>query len=138
VYRLPTEAEWEYACRAGSSTAFFFGDDEESLSDYAWYSRNSGERPHPVALKKPNAWGLYDMCGNVGEWCSDWFDEYPKGAVSDPVGPQGRSGRVQRGGGWNNGAVYCQAAYRGGVFPGCRATNGGFRLALSYPSEIHK
>lgn len=88
VYRLPTEAEWEYACRAGNSTTYFFGDDAESLSDFAWFFRNSCERPQPVALKKPNAWGPCGMCGNVDEWCSDWYGEYPEGAVSDPAGPK--------------------------------------------------
>jgi formylglycine-generating enzyme required for sulfatase activity len=138
VYRLPMEAEWEYACRAGSSTAYFFGDDEESLSDYAWYYRNSGERSHPVALKKPNAWGLYDMCGNVDEWCSDWYGEYPEGAVSDPAGPKGGFDRVGRGGGWDNGAVYFRSAYRSQHPPSRRSISLGFRVALSSPSGIPK
>jgi formylglycine-generating enzyme required for sulfatase activity len=129
VYRLPTEAEWEYACRAGSSTAYFFGDDEESLCDHAWYYRNSGERTHPVALKKPNAWGLYDMHGNVFEWCSDWFAyHYPEGAVSDPSGPNEGSSRVIRGGSWGVGALSCRSSKRQGVF---RPHENGFRVALS-------
>ena len=130
VYRLPTEAEWEYACRAGSSTAFFFGDDEESLSDYAWYYRNSGEHPHPVALKKPNAWGLYDMHGNVHEWCSDWFAyHYPKGAVSDPAGPREGSSRVLRGGSWGVGALSCWSSSRSGSL--FRPHENGFRVVLN-------
>lgn len=135
VYRLPTEAEWEYACRAGTSTAYFFGDDEESLSDYAWFCRNSCERPHPVALKKPNAWGLYDMCGNVDEWCSDWWDEYPKGAVSDPAGPKGGNIRVLRGGSWEFNAASCRSAKRSASAPADRDPGWdygyGFRVALS-------
>jgi formylglycine-generating enzyme required for sulfatase activity len=138
VYRFPTEAEWEYACRAGTSTAYCFGDDEESLSDYAWYHGNSGKRPHPVALKKPNAWGLYDMCGNVYEWCSDWFGDYPKGAVSDPAGPKGGVYRVYRGGSWFDGAAYCRSSYRRGGYPAHRNLNFGFRVALSLSSEIPK
>jgi formylglycine-generating enzyme required for sulfatase activity len=135
---LPTEAEWEYACRAGSSTAYCFGDDEESLSDYAWYHGNSGERPHPVALKKPNAWGLYDMHGNVDEWCSDWYDYYPKGAVSDPAVPKGGSIRVHRGGGWLDEAAICKSSYRFGGGPAIRSDSHGFRLALSSTSGIPK
>jgi len=86
-YRLPTEAEWEYACRAGSKTAYSFGEDSKSLSEYAWFVHNGGYKTHPVGEKKPNAWGLYDMHRNVYELSSDWYGDYPKYAVSDPTGP---------------------------------------------------
>jgi formylglycine-generating enzyme required for sulfatase activity len=131
VYRLPTEAEWEYACRAGSKTAYSFGKSSEKLGDYAWFSQNSNDRPHPVALKKPNAWGLYDMHGNVWEWCSDWYGDYPEGAVTDPSGPEEGSVRVYRGGSWLNGAASCRSANRFGAAPGYRNNFNGFRLALS-------
>ena len=138
VYRLPTEAEWEYACRAGSKTTYSFGESSQSLGDYAWFFNNNDERTHPVGEKKPNAWGLYDMHGNVWEWCSDWYGQYPKGAVSDPAGPKEGSARVQRGGGWFGLAAVCRSAHRDGFIPSVRDADGGFRVALSYQSGIPK
>jgi formylglycine-generating enzyme required for sulfatase activity len=139
VYRLPTEAEWEYACRAGSQTAYCFGGNLDSLDDYAWFDDNSDEHPHPVGEKQPNAWGLYDMHGNVWEWCSDWYGEYPKGAVCDPVGPSEglRPRRVYRGGGWGNGAGECRSSNRVARYVVYRNRGVGFRLALS-PAEIRR
>ncbi len=131
VYRLPTEAEWEYACRAGSTTDFSFGDKEALLGDFAWFSDNSGNSTHPVGQKQPNAWGLYDMHGNVWEWCSDWYGEYPQGSVTDPQGPSDASGRVNRGGSWNFTAGHCRSAFRDGNGPSSRGSSLGFRLALS-------
>jgi formylglycine-generating enzyme required for sulfatase activity len=135
VYRLPTEAEWEYACRAGSKSAYSFGADSTSLGDYAWFGENSGNQTHPVGEKKANAWGLYDMHGNVWEWCSDCWGKYPKGSVSDPSGPSEGSYRVFRGGGWVDVAALCRSADRYGFVPSGRGFNCGFRVALS-PSGI--
>jgi hypothetical protein len=132
VYRLPTEAEWEYACRAGSKTAFSFGDEQGSLGDYASFSDNSEGKTHPVGAKKPNAWGLYDMHGNVWEWCGDWYGDYPKGAVSNPTGPNEGSYRVYRGGGWCFEAAFCRSAFRRGDYPSYRGGI-GVRVALSSP-----
>jgi len=131
VYRLPTEAEWEFACRAGSTTAYSFGASSKSLDDYAWNVGNSGDQTHPVGEKKANAWGLYDMHGNVWEWCSDWYGQYPKGAVSDPAGPKEGSSRVYRGGCWDYEAAICRSAYRYWYTPVVRNSHFGFRLALS-------
>ena len=133
TFRLPTEAEWEYACRAGTKTRFSFGDSKSVLGDYAWHKGNSGETTHPVGQKKPNAWGLYDMHGNVWELCADWYGEYPKGPVTDPSGPATASGkRVQRGGGWlDDDAVYYRCAYRCGSDPASRQGTDGFRCAMT-------
>jgi len=136
VYRLPTEAQWEYACRAGSKTAYSFDDEEGLLPEHGWFDRNSSGRTHTVGLLEPNAWGLYDMHGNVWEWCSDWHEEYPKGAVSDPSGPREGSGRVSRGGGWGLVAAFCRSASRNWYDPSFRDNrDNGFRVALS-PSGI--
>ena len=131
VYRLPTEAEWEYACRAGSKAAYSFGANSKTLGDYAWFGENSGGQIHPVGEKKANAWGLYDMHGNVWEWCSDWYGVYPKGSVSDPSGPSEGSDRVYRGGSWGNGALGCRSADRYRIDPSYRGNGDGFRVALS-------
>jgi formylglycine-generating enzyme required for sulfatase activity len=131
--RLPTEAEWEYACRAGSTGRPYCFDSpyQGDLVDYAWYSKNSGETTHPVGQKKPNAWGLHDMHGNVWEWCADWYDKYTKGPATDPKGPRSGSYRVYRGGGWFNVAEICRSAYRLRYYPDSRSFNLGFRVAVS-------
>ena len=132
VYRLPTEAEWEHACRAGTTTKFSFGDDASNLGDYAWHRENSGRTTHPVGGKQPNAWGLYDMHGNVWEWCQDVYGDYSSGAVTDPTGPASGSGRVYRGGRWGSTAVICRSAYRFRYGPSFRyCGRGGFRVCLS-------
>ena len=131
VYRLPTEAEWEYACRAGTTTQYSFGDDETRLGDYGWFDGNSGSKTHAVGQKKPNAWGLYDMHGNVWEWCSDWYGAYSDGAVTNPQGLSSGSSRVIRGGSWYGTARHCRSAYRGRRNPSDRSSGLGFRVALS-------
>jgi len=116
LYRLPTETEWEYACRAGSKLAYYYGDDESQLGEYAWYDRNSGQTTHPVGQKKPNEWGLYDMAGNVWEWMdSNW---------------SGSSDRAVRGGGWSADYWYCRSAQSAGASPEHLGSSNGFRLVL--------
>lgn len=134
-FRLPTEAEWKYACRAGTSTRYYWGDDlfYLEIDDYAWYDRNSGGRTHPVGEKKPNPWGLYDMSGNVWEWTQDWFGPYPNYAVVDPTGPTSGAARVGCGGGWSGTADFCRSADRGNGPPDYRNPNIGFRLVRTYP-----
>ncbi|MCP4698070.1 MAG: SUMF1/EgtB/PvdO family nonheme iron enzyme, partial [Gammaproteobacteria bacterium] len=132
-YRLLTEAEWEYACRAGSDTAYYFGDDEKQLGNYAWHSENSGRQTHPVGKKKANAWGLHELLGNVWEWVQDWYGEYSKDAQTDPSGPETGSYRVMRGGSWFRDARYCRSAYRSRDDPGNRSVSFGFRLARTNP-----
>jgi formylglycine-generating enzyme required for sulfatase activity len=128
AYRLPTEAEWEYAARASATTAYSFGNDPRQLNEYAWYSENAGGQTHPVGQRKLNAWGLYDMYGNVWEWAQDWYGPYTAAAAVDPAGPSSGSDRVIRGGSWNNGASYCRSAYRYSAAPGSRDGALGFRL----------
>jgi formylglycine-generating enzyme required for sulfatase activity len=127
VYRLPTEAEWEYACRAGTTTEYCFGDAESGLGDYGWFAGNSGGETHPVGQKKPNAWGLFDMHGNVEEWCSDLYGHFGSSEDSD-------SYWVSRGGRWSGPAGCCRTARRDGT-PSVRIDSLGFRLALSRSGE---
>jgi len=134
VYRLPTEAEWEYACRAGTTTKYSFGNDESELGDTAWYAENSGNKPHPVGSKQPNAWGLYDMHGNVGEWCQDWLANYPETYNTynpNPTGPATGSLRVFRGGGWRSPAISCKSGSRFRDLPSSHDGSLGFRVCLS-------
>jgi formylglycine-generating enzyme required for sulfatase activity len=135
VYRLPTEAEWEYACRGGISAEYSFGADDRMLGSFGWYEENSKGNPQPVGKKLPNAFGLFDMHGNVYEWCSDRYesDYYGKAPATDPQGPTSGSDRVYRGGGWNDEAALCRSAYRRGPDPSSRRYFIGFRVALSSP-----
>jgi len=130
-YRLPTEAEWEYTCRAGTETAYSFGDDAGLLDKYAWYQSNSEGQPWPVGTKLPNAWGLYDMHGNVWEWCWDSFDEnyYRQSPGVDPLGASQAGYRVFRGGSWHDDPRRCRSAQRGEYAPEPRINNIGFRVA---------
>ncbi len=129
-YALLTEAQWEYACRAGSAAAYCFGDDEKQLGEYAWYEENSKNQTHPVGEKRVNVWGLHDMHGNVWEWVQDWYGEYPSEPQKNPSGPESGSYRVNRGGAWGIDAGSCRSACRGGWgVPGLRDSGLGFRLA---------
>jgi formylglycine-generating enzyme required for sulfatase activity len=133
-YRLPTEAEWEYACRAWTSTRFSHGDDPgyTNLTSYAWYSDNSGGTTHPVGQKAPNLWGLSEMHGNVWEWCQDrWSEKLPGGTVVDPRGPLVGSDQVLRGGSWYLDGKWCRTAYRMGLPPTRRLDDFGFRVVLA-------
>ncbi|MGB2866237.1 MAG: formylglycine-generating enzyme family protein [Sedimentisphaerales bacterium] len=119
-YRLPTEAEWEYACRAGTTTAYFFGDDVSKLKAYAWFEDNSGGKPRPVGRKPANTWGLYDMHGNLWEWCNDFYkvDYYQESPGENPRGPETGETKVLRGGAWKFSAENCNSAYRYNENPG--------------------
>lgn len=135
VYRLPSEAEWEYACRAGTTTAFSFDDDPGQLADYAWFKGNSDRSTQSVGKKQPNAWGLYDMHGNVWEWCQDWKSDYSSGSVTNPVGPPSGSTHVYRGGSWRSKIRSCRSSDRFKHIrpPGYRDNRVGFRVVLETP-----
>jgi formylglycine-generating enzyme required for sulfatase activity len=133
-FRLPTEAEWKYACKAGRPN--YFVDDESEPGERAWYDSNSGRRTHPVGEKNANANSLYDMHGNVWEWCADWYrwDNYGKWPRDNPTGPPSGSGRVRRGGSWDSGAGGCRKAGRSHFEPGNRTYDLGFRVSRE-PAE---
>jgi formylglycine-generating enzyme required for sulfatase activity len=132
AFRLPTEAEWEYACRAGTSTEFCFGDAKAALGEYGWYKGNSESKTHPVGTRRPNAWGLYDMHGNVREWCQDGYGDYGADAATDPKGREGDTTRVHRGGAWEDDSGDCRAASRHGEAPGF-VIDFGCRLVRTVP-----
>jgi len=133
TYRLPTEAEWEYACRAGTTTEYYWGDSIDGR--YVWYYDNSDRQTHPVGQKLPNAWGLFDMSGNVWEWCKDWYgrDYYSTSHETDPAGPSSGSYRVLRGGSWNSDVDGARSGNRDGYTPSDRGSDVGFRMVMEVP-----
>jgi len=133
---LPTDAEWEYACRAGTTTIYCSGDREADLARVAWYDANSGDLTHPVGQKEPNAWGLYDMHGNVWEWCEDWVEDHTKVDAKDWRWPASGEGRVLRGGSCYGGAEGCRSACRAMLPPGGRGCVFGFRVVVVTASRI--
>ena len=130
-FRLPTEAEWEYACRGGKKSRGYKYSGSNTIDDVAWYTSNSSGETHPVATKSPNELGIYDMSGNVWEWCQDWKGSYSNAAQTNPTGASSGSYRVNRGGSWRSSAKYCRSSYRSYGTPGYRGSHLGLRLALS-------
>ena len=129
-YRLPTEAEWEYAARGGSISSPRLYSGSNNIDEVAWYKNNSGSKTHPVGQKKPNKLGIYDMSGNVAEWCNDWYGAYNSGSQSNPQGPSSGTYRVFRGGGWYNDPQDCRVSDGGYSNPDYRSGSLGFRLVL--------
>jgi formylglycine-generating enzyme required for sulfatase activity len=132
-YRLPTEAEWEYACRAGTAACWSFGPDPEQLAQHAWFKSNSSSQTHPTGELMANPFGLFDMYGNAWEWCWDVFAEYPLSAASDPTGPEVGKGHVLRGGAFHDEPSYVRSASRGWNVPDKRNNSYGFRVARDCP-----
>ena len=130
AYRLPSEGEWEYACRAGTTNLFSFGDTVVEADQYAWALDNSDATTHPVGQKRANPWGLYDMHGNVWEWCNDWFAAYPPTEATDPAGPAEGKYKVFRGGGWNHAIEFARSSSRFMMSPSNGIYFVGFRIAL--------
>ena len=129
-FRLPTEAEWEFACRGGNNSLGYKYSGSDNIDNVAWYDGNSGDKTHPVATKSANELGIYDMSGNVWEWCCDWYGDYTSGALTNPKGPESGSYRVLRGGSWNYGARNCRSSFRNYDYPSFRIIILGLRLAL--------
>ena len=136
-YRLPSEAEWEYACRAGSTTTYHFGDDDSMLVDHAWFKANSDMQLHETGQKLPNAWGLYDMHGNVGEWCRDLYRKYVGGSENDSRGKSSDEFRVIRGGGFGDDAIVCQSADRCRFPSERRHLSLGFRVVRTVAGDVN-
>ena len=130
TFRLPTEAEWEYASRGGNKSRHYKYSGSNNIDYVAWYTDNSGRKTHAVGTKTANELGIYDMSGNVWEWCSDWYGGYSAGAQTNPQGPSAGSYRVLRGGSWIYGARYCRVSYRGGNVPDFSSSSLGLRLVL--------
>ena len=130
TFRLPTEAEWEYAARGGNKSKGYKYSGSNTIDDVAWYTSNSSSKTHPVGTKQPNELGIYDMSGNVWEWCSDWYGSYSSSSQTNPTGPASGSYRVRRGGCWGYNARFCRVSFRDGDGPSYRYGDGGFRLVL--------
>jgi len=130
-YRLPTEAEWEYAARAGKDSAYFYGDSPSSLERYGWYQDNADQQTHAVQQKEANPWGLYDLYGNVREWCQDWYAPYPESLQQDPQGPTKGNYKLCRGGSWKFAAAHCRSATRHLMRPGVASSDIGLRLVMA-------
>ena len=133
AFRLPTEAEWEYACRAGTDTAFIVGNDTKTTGIIGWFGGNANRTLQDVGLKQGNAWGLHDMHGNASEWCHDWYGTFTGAAVTDPTGPMAGSKRAFRGGLINSGPSVSHSAFRKGDAPGNSLRLIGLRVAVSIP-----